>query len=170
MPEPTETVAPPLEIERKFLLVRAPDLSLLPDVRLLDLEQTYLLSGDEELEVRVRSRREDGRTSYFRTEKRRRSARTREESEQEISWRHYRRCLEQADPGRQTIVKTRHCFPFSGLTFELDQFHTPAGLWLLEAELGSEREQVELPDFLQIEREVTGERAYTNGELARRSA
>jgi len=69
----------------------------------------------------------------------------------------------------QTVSKTRVIFDWEGHTFELDLFMSPATMApMLEVELKSMDEEVVLPPFLKIEREVTGEKEYTNWQLAQR--
>jgi adenylate cyclase len=157
------------EIERKFLLDATPDLERAPvaGARTLHIEQTYLLGPDGESE-RVRLVREPSEPDrYFHTVKRRISALTREEDEREISRSQYRRLSARRDPERETIRKTRHVFPYRGRVFELDVFEAPPGLVLLEVELPSEDEPVDLPPLPGL-RDVTGDERYSNSELARR--
>ncbi len=62
------------------------------------------------------------------------------------------------------IEKTRTVIPIGDHTFEVDEFHgRNAGLIVVEVELESEDEQVELPDW--VGTEVTGDPAYTNARL-----
>lgn len=157
------------EIERKFLLDAVPDLREAPlaGARRLEIEQTYLL-GESGGSERVRAVREQGRDErFFHTRKRRISALAREEEEREIDEERYLELRGRADPGRGTIRKTRLLFPHAGHLFELDLFGRPRGLVLLEVELGSEDEPVELPPFPGLH-EVTGDDRYSNAELARR--
>lgn len=159
------------EIERKFVLDEAPDLTtpLLADGRRLEIDQTYLLAGRDGSE-RVRAVRETGRDErYFHTRKRRLSALSREEDEREIDRTRYLGLRERSDPERGTIRKTRVIFPHAAHVFELDLFESPPGLVLLEVELAAEDEPVELPPFPGL-REVTGDDRYLNSELARRVA
>lgn len=157
------------EIERKFVLTEPPELEQPPlvDATRLAIEQTYLVGLDDASE-RVRlTRDDDGAERYFHTVKRRLSDLTREETEREIDHSEYRDLWRRRDPRRGTIRKTRYRFPYHGRIFELDLFDDPAGLVLLEVELPSEDARVELPPFSGL-REVTGDDAYSNSELARR--
>lgn len=159
------------EIERKFLLDPAPDPREPPlaGARRLEIEQTYLL-GSHGGSERVRAVREQGRDErYFHTRKRWISALARQEEEHEIGRERYLELRARADPGRGTIRKTRLLFPHAGHLFELDLFERPPGLVLLEVELGSEDEPLELPPFPGLH-EVTGDDDYSNAELARRVA
>lgn len=66
---------------------------------------------------------------------------------------------------RGIIDKTRYEIPYRGHVFEVDVFHGEnAGLVMAEAEIGSEGENVELPQW--IGREVTGDERYYNSYLS----
>jgi CYTH domain-containing protein/predicted ATPase len=159
----------PREIERKFLLAGPPDLTLpqLADAVTVEIEQHYLLSSEPEREIRVRRRSQGLSATHFRTEKVPVSASERQETEQIISAVAYRHALAEADPARASIRKRRMCFAFGSGYFELDMFEgAHAGLCLLEVELTHPDEDVLLPPFLDIEREVTNERQFSNSQLA----
>jgi len=64
------------------------------------------------------------------------------------------------------IEKTRHIVSQNGHNFEIDEFHSEnAGLVVIELELQSEDQSIELPDW--IGQEVTGDPRYYNSSLAR---
>lgn len=64
------------------------------------------------------------------------------------------------------VEKRRYFIDYGGHTWEVDEFHGEnAGLYVAEIELESEAETFALPPF--IGREVTGNRAFYNGSLAR---
>jgi CYTH domain-containing protein len=158
----------PLEIERKYVLERLPDLDRPPLARSrrLRIEQTYLRSPEGTSE-RVRLVQEPGEPErYFHTSKRRVSALAREEVEHEIDRAQYERLLDLRDPDRGTIRKTRHVFWYDDRSFELDVFDDPPNLVLLEVELPAEDAEVNLPQFAGLH-EVTGNARYSNSEIAR---
>ncbi len=69
------------------------------------------------------------------------------------------------EPG--LIDKTRYLVKSGNHTFEVDEFYGDnEGLVMAEVELQSEDEPFEKPDF--IGQEVTGDRRYYNGHLARK--
>ena len=148
--------AVPLEIERKYL-IRLPDEGLLDALAFRRdwIEQTYL-TGEAGVTERVRLRRAPGAAPvYTHTVKRRLSAVTREEREEEIGREEYEALLKRADPTLQVIRKTRWRIPYAGHTLEIDRFPFWTDRALLEVELHSEEEAVTLPDGLQLIREVT---------------
>ncbi len=166
-----DPAAGPAEIERKFLLAGPPDFSSpeLKDAVSVEIEQTYLLSSEPGVELRVRKRTQDGQSSYFHTRKVGMPDGSRQETEALISPSEYIRLLSDADPARRRVRKRRHCFPHEGLYFELDAIERPGSppLHILEVELLHAGQPVVLPSCLTVEREVTDDPAYRNSQLAR---
>lgn len=158
-----------LEIERKWLIAHlAPDvLAGQPGAAASHIRQTYLTAGDG-LSRRVRARTANGVTTYTRTTKRRVSATTAEEDEAVISAAEYTALLREADPDCRPIEKTRWRIPYAGQTLEIDLYPFWQTQAVLEIELPTPDAPVNLPPWLTILREVTGEKAYTNHSLARK--
>lgn len=149
------------EIERKFLLRGMPKL---PDgaVR-TDIAQGYL--PGERLQERVRRVRRAGEPPrYYRTVKVG-SGLSRTELEEEADAATFRR-LWPLTRGRR-VRKLRFKVPDGPLTWEIDRFRGRS-LVLAEVELPSEDYDVNIPDWLRdhVERDVTGEDAYVNINLA----
>jgi CYTH domain-containing protein len=158
----------PLEIERKFL-IRYPDVELL-DILCFSksqITQTYLINTDRESSSRIRMRNYNGRLEYTKTEKKRVSDMTRIENEENISVEEYDRLLKSADPALNTIYKTRWCVSYNGLIFEIDAFPFWKDRAALEIELESEEQEIRLPEYIDVIKEVTSDRRYTNRALAR---
>lgn len=155
------------EIERKFLLKRMPQ--LLPEnMREILIVQDYLKVAGTSARVRVELINSVPRYTY--NEKQFVSAGHYKELEEEISLERYQELLASyVDPENRTIVKQRIAFHWCGQRFELDQFLVPIGVCLLEIELPSMDTPIKLPDFLEIEREVTTERNWTNKALAKKT-
>jgi CYTH domain-containing protein len=162
-------VPEPREIERKFLLRSGPGGRAVP-VRFeeFDIEQTYLI-GPEGWEARVRRRGQHGSYTYTHTLKRPVEPGQRVEIERQITGREYIALLSQADAVRRPIQKRRRVFLWANQYFEWDIFVDPSrGLELLEVETDAADAPVQTPPFLDIEREVTTDPAYSNHALARR--
>jgi CYTH domain-containing protein len=160
-----------LEIERKWLIAGAPSADWLRAYGAVAkrIEQVYLARVDATPGGwRIRRTESEGTVKRFETRKRSLGGFTREEIERTIDEAEYERLLREADPSRQPIRKTRWVFPFGGHELELDVFESPPGIVVLEIELGSEDEAVELPPDLAIVREVTADRTYLNWNLASR--
>ena len=166
-----------LEIERKFLVKFPTSWSALSEMfdGLIDVKrisQTYLEPEGKEPAARVRKTVEgltgDTDTIYhFNKKKPTGDAGVHEETEHEISKAEYNRSLKKSDPKKVAVEKTRFVFKFNDQTFELDVFKGPLkGLAILEIELENKDETVELPEFLQVIKEVTDDKKFTNFALA----
>ena len=159
----------PFEIERKFVILK-PDIEaicVLPEYTCSDIAQTYLVS-DLGVTHRVRRRSYPDRTVWFETVKRRVSALTAVEEEREITEEEYIALLTRADPDGITLNKRRMTFAYGGLTFEIDLYPQWDRCCIMEVELEREDASVELPPFISIVGEVTGNRDYSNASMARR--
>jgi CYTH domain-containing protein len=159
-------VPEPREIQRKFLL--RPGRAGQPPVRFeeLEIEQTYLV-GEDGWEARVRRRGQNGASVYTHTMKRPAVDGQRVRIEHQITGREYIAFLAQADPARRPLKKRRRVFLWANRYFEWDLFGEPrSGLELLEVEVDRPDEPVELPPFLDVEREVTGDQKYWNWSIA----
>ncbi len=158
----------PLEIERKFLLKRLPDFKNFPvPVEKIYIEQMYLVSPDHE-NVRIRRRSQNGSSVYYKTTKNKISPRVRHETESAISAGDYLDLSALKDPETNVLEKFRYCFPYNNQYFELDWIYSPETHYLLEIELTEENDKIELPPFLEIDREVTEEKKYSNHEISKR--
>ena len=158
----------PYEIERKFL-IKYPDLALLEsrsDCRKVEIIQTYLKAGENE-EVRVRQRGVGGSYIYFKTVKKKLTDTTRVELEERLSQAEYLRLLMEADTSLHQIRKTRYCLTYEGQYYEIDIYPFWKEQAIVEIELLTEEEEVKMPGFLKMIREVTDDTAYKNVSLAK---
>ena len=159
-----------LEIERKYL-IRYPDVALLKrqsGCEVWEIVQTYLVDGPEKQTRRVRRIDSDGRTRLFRTFKKHVSALSSVEDEAEITPDEYQSLLQEADRTRMPVRKTRCRVPHGGHTVEIDIYPFWQDRAIMEIELKSEDEAAEIPEYIRVIREVTGEKAYKNRQLAKR--
>ncbi|PIS17084.1 MAG: hypothetical protein COT61_00470 [Candidatus Portnoybacteria bacterium CG09_land_8_20_14_0_10_44_13] len=160
----------PTEIERKFL-VASIDFNRMPPYQKIHIEQIYLKSDNPAKELRIRKRGQDGSFLYFFTEKwETDDPRERGEKERIIGLRQFLEMQSQRDPDKTTIKKDRICFLWKDQYFELDIYKSPglSGLIILEIELTEKSEDVMLPPFITIEKEVTGDKRYYNNNLAKK--
>ncbi|MDO8522854.1 MAG: AAA family ATPase [bacterium] len=160
----------PIEIEKKFLVRKRPDFrsqELKKAVKVF-IEQIYLNAPSGE-ESRIRRRTQGASSIYFKTKKIPVVGSTvaRQEMEHVISPLDYIYFQQFRELKIKTVRKWRYCFIHNYQYFELDEIFEPQKLWLLEIELTEENDKVDLPPFLVIEREVTGEAKYTNHGIAR---
>lgn len=162
----------PIEIERKYLLKRRPNFRRrkLRGAQKVQIEQMYLVSTDGR-QLRIRRRSQNGSATYYLTEKTDISGVRRHEIEKFISANEFTRLAEFQDPSTDAISKERYYFVYNNQYFELDIFLKPQRLkskCLLEIELTEENDKIDLPPFLDIEREVTDEPEFKNYALSKK--
>ena len=158
-------VPTPVETERKFL-IKLPSEQQLRDNNSVksNIVQTYLKRLDPAVERRVRQRGINGEFSYYYTEKKKLSDCSRDEVERKISKDEYLALLVE---GISVVRKDRYCFFYKNQYFELDIYPDWENEAILEIELTSEEQEVTLPDWITVIREVTGDDRYKNVNLAK---
>ena len=159
----------PMEIERKYLISRPrlQTLEQLPNCECVDIVQTYLKSEDPDEERRIRQRGSNGSYVYFMTRKRKTDGIKRVEIEERLSQEEYISLLVEADPAYRTIHKKRYCLSENGLYYEIDIYPEWKDKAIMEIELHDEGQKIVFPEEIDVIREVTGDPAYTNHEIAR---
>ncbi len=132
------------------------------------IQQTYL-SSEPGSEVRIRRRTSGHHTVNIHTTRRRISSTEEVVTERQVTNALYESLLQQADPYRQTISKVRHSFIYKGQFFELDTYEAPhENLIILETKGIAAHDDLRLPPFLKIVKDITGEIDYYNYNLALR--
>ncbi len=158
----------PLEIERKYL-IEYPDIKLLESIdncEKVEIIQTYLHSPEENEEIRLRQRGNNGHYVYFKTIKKELSDTKRIEIEKRLNKDEYLRLLMTADTSKRQIRKNRYCLTYENQYFEIDVYPFWKDKAIMEIELSDEDSPIVFPDFINIIREVTSEREYKNSSLA----
>lgn len=160
-----------IEIERKYRLRELPTADVLAAHGAVPrhLEQVYLAGEPAGRRIR-RIEHADGRVEHRLTRKERLGDFAFREEEGVIEPAEFGRLLAEADPAHRPIRKTRWVAPHGDQVLEIDAFESPAGLVLLEVELHSDTEAVSLPAWVGEWRDVTGDPAYLNVNLARRDS
>jgi len=157
---------PSVEIERWFLLKEKPNFraKAFRDAVRMEIEQIYLLGGG-----RIRKITEGDYSSYYfaKKEKVPGSKIARHERERRISALDYFWLGKERDPARKVVKKDRWYFVWNNQYFALDVFREPKKLFKLEIELLDEDDTFELPLFLKIDREVTGDPSCSTSEIAK---
>ena len=158
----------PLEIERKFLICypNLKHLEELPNCTKIEIIQTYLKS-DDDTERRIRARGIDGDYIYYLTEKRKISGIKRIETERRLTKDEYFELLMKADHNLHTIHKTRYCLSENNQYFEIDIYPEWDNQAIMEIELNSEDQEIIIPNFLEIIKEVTDDESYKNYQMAK---
>jgi len=151
-----------LEIERKYLLTRLPDMPRANDV--LEIDQGYI-PGVKLMERLRRQKSRDGNVQYFRTVKIGSGVQRMEleDTTDATTFEHLWLLTE----GRR-LRKRRYVVPNGGDLWEIDEF-LDRPLVLAELEIPSADTRITIPDWLKpvLVREVTDEKEYTNRSLAR---
>lgn len=155
-----------LEIERKFLIRRNNALFQACDEK-IDIVQTYLVKREDGLQRRVRKIVVNGAESFTYTEKNFISATTREENERSIERDEYERLLIEADSEFEPVIKTRLIINYSGQHFEVDVYPFSDELATMELEIPDESTKINLPPFVDVIKEVTGDKNYSNSTLSK---
>jgi len=157
----------PYEIERKYL-ISYPDIKKLENMdncTKVEITQTYLKSEDGK-ERRVRARGIDGDYIYYLTEKQEISPIKRVEIERRLTQDEYLKYLMEADNKLHTIKKTRYCLTENNKYFEIDIFPEWKKQAIMEIELSDELEKIEIPNFINVIKEVTLDEKYKNYNMA----
>ncbi|MBO6144895.1 MAG: AAA family ATPase [Prevotella sp.] len=140
----------------------------LPECIESEITQTYLVA-DPDCEIRLRRRDWGGEVVNVHKTKKRISANEVLETERQVTNALYESLLQQADPYRSTIRKTRRSFIWKGQYFEIDTFHEPvAGLTILQTKGVARQESVKFPPFIKVKEDVTGNPQYYNYNIALR--
>ena len=155
----------PIEDERTYIVELT---GQLPESIESEITQTYLVA-DPDCEIRLRRRDWGGEVVNVHKTKKRISATEVLETERQVSNALYESLLQQADPYRATIRKTRRSFIWRGQFFQVDTFHEPVNnLVLLETKGVAQQESVNFPPFLRVIEDVTGNPQYYNYNIALR--
>lgn len=153
----------PYEEERKYIVELTGDL---PDCIISEITQTYLVA-EPGCEVRLRRRSWQGKHVNVHTMKKRVSDTEVLQTERQISNNLYNSLMQQADPYRQTIQKTRKSFIWKGQYFELDIFQKPvSNLMILETKGVASDESVKFPPFVRVIEDITGNKKFYNYNIA----
>ena len=118
-------------------------------------------------EVRIRQRGDSVNFIYTKTIKKKVSDLKRVEIEQRISKDEYLSLLLNANTKLNQIRKTRNCLVYNNQYLELDIYPFSNEKAILEVELNNEKQEVDLPNFIKVIKEVTNDDNYKNVNLAR---
>ena len=153
-----------LEIERKFL-VEMPDLKKLELLKLISITQTYLIDGENGSQRRVGRISCNDDVSMTYTEKIFVSPVIREESEKFINSDEYSSLLKEAKD-TAPVEKKRAVFLYQNQHFELDMYPFSQKYAILELELESPEQKIYFPTYVNVIKEVSGNKLYSNINLA----
>ena len=158
----------PLEIERKYLIKypNIKELENMPNCTKVDIIQTYLKKYND-VERRIRARGIDCNYSYYLTEKRKVTNLKRIEIEKKLTQDEYLKLLMETDNKLHAIHKTRYCLTVNNQYFEIDVYPEWNDRAILEIELSNENNEISIPKFIKIIKEVTDDESYKNYQMAK---
>lgn len=157
-----------VEIERKYI-IKMPDIETLKsqmDYSSSEILQIYLPSDKGETH-RIRQRVYDEKIICTETKKIRIDNMSATEIEREISPLEFAALASNIKYGTSPIEKIRHTFVYENRLFEIDVYPQWKTTAIMETELESRETKVKFPSFINIIREVTGEKAYSNAQMSR---
>ncbi|XP_046621846.1 TRPL translocation defect protein 14 isoform X2 [Neodiprion virginianus] len=159
----------------KFLVKGPLPEDAFPPYQDFDVVHNYLQSKTPKLQARLRKRGQKGHWSYIHTIRRPKMCGQVVEVKTQLTHRDYLNMLAQLDDSHFTIFKRRRCFLINNQYFQLDIYREPGhprcrGLMLLETYTALSGEELKriLPQFLTIEKEVTGNPDYSMFNLSLR--
>ncbi|XP_013140388.1 PREDICTED: uncharacterized protein LOC106104792 isoform X1 [Papilio polytes] len=162
--------------KRKFLVkTPLPPDTEFPPFQDFDVVHNYLQSDFRKAQVRLRKRGQKGHWSYIHTVRKFHPSNGQSvEVRTQLTHRDYLNQLPQRDDAHFTIFKKRRCFIYNNQYYQLDIYRQPThprcrGLVLLETYSAAYDQDAlleSLPKFLTIEKEVTGDPAYSMYNLS----
>ena len=158
----------PEQIWHKYLIAM-PDLAALEreyQIEGVDMMQTYLQQTNPQVTRRIRQQKNGGEYLYFYTEKRV-SDSGQWETEKPISEKQYIQYLMEGDTSLHAVHKTKYRFAYDGTPFEIDVYPFCAERAVMRAALPVGQNTLDVPPQIEILREVTGDPAFKNRQLAR---
>lgn len=156
-----------IEIERKYVIMK-PDIGKMREMEeytASEILQIYLES-EAGTTHRIRSRKREELTVYTETVKIRIDRLSSIEKEREITPEEFSSLSEGIRQGSLPIKKVRHTFRYNGQLFEIDFYPQWEYTAIMETELNSRTEEVVMPPFISIVREVSGEKPYSNSSMS----
>ena len=153
----------------KKLLVKIPDINKLKYNKKITIIQNYLYSDDDNIEKRIRQRRDGESSSFYYTEKNKvkENDNGRLKSERKIDEREYILLLSQVNPEYHQITKDRYCFIYNNQYMSLDIFNFDKEQALLEVSFEKRDTNIEIPNFIEIIKDVTFDNNYKNVEISK---
>lgn len=160
----------PMSKKRKFLVSSLPEDEKFPsNFREFDVVHHYLVTPNSKNQARIRKRGTNGSSTYFYTV--RRPDFEDIELKRQITFRDYEIFLRQADDSHQPIHKKRRAFLWNHQYYQLDIYIEPCpeackGLIFLETYTTKEGNSLQIPPFLDVTGEVTGDSKYSMFNLS----
>ncbi len=154
-------------VEKRKFLISMPDCRELTEkygAVSVEMMQTYLNSPNPQVERRIRQQRNGGGYLYFYTEKRIAQDGSRWVTEKPISEKEYVAYLMESDLSLHAVRKLKYRFGYKNARLEIDVYPFSGDKAVLFVYGGGEK--LQLPEEICLIKEVTGDKAYKNRQLA----
>lgn len=155
----------PLANEKKFL-IKVPDISKIDAIKEERIIQTYLNKNLKQ-ERRLRQVGTDNDYSHFYTERISISDKELVETEKRITQDEYLNLLVDSDISLRPIIKKRYYFIYNQQYFRIDIYPFSTEYAILEISLTNKNQTLEIPEFIEVVKDVTLDEKYKNINLAK---
>lgn len=159
---------PAPQAEKRKYLISMPDPAVLINTlnaAAMDMMQTYLAPSKPNVERRIRQQKNGQDYLYFYTEKRIGEDGKRWVTERPVSEKEYVAYLMEGDVSLHSVRKTKYRFTYADRRMEIDVYPFSSDKAILFV-YGSADEGAAIPPEISILRDVTGDPAYKNRQLA----
>ena len=160
----------PVEVFKKYLVeIDNDDMERVAqeaDHSIVHIFQQYLVSTSG-IERRIRKRERNGSVLYYYSEASIISTNERIKRDRILSERQYYDYQNEVDRSLSSIDKIRHSFIYDNHFCKLDIFNFDQSKGLLSIQVPENGEEVNLPSYLKVVKEVTDNNAYKNYYLAK---
>ena len=157
----------PFDVKKKYL-IEFPDISSLEkidNVQKVEVNQTYLKCDSDE-KIQIRQRGLNGDYIYYQTRVRIQNGQLLQ-VEKRLTKAEYDEKLNQADPTRKQLHRTRYCLTQNNQYIEIDIYPFWNDKAILNVELPDVDSKVQLPEFVKVIEEITNRKEYLNSELSK---
>lgn len=149
-----------------------PDIALFPNFRDFEVIHHFLGTASVKIQSRLRKRGRKGKWSYTHTTVERKEKQV-IEVKASLTYRDYSLLLANTDDNHLAVNKVRRCFLYKDKYFQLDIYKNPSlprcdGLMLLQTWTTTQLGNDQLPGFLDVGDEVTGDSAFSMFNLSLR--
>ena len=156
-----------IETERKLIIMKPSEKELFAQQDYTESRILQIYLENPALTHRVRRREySDGRVEYTENKKKRINALSAIEEEREISEDEFNSLALNIEKGASPLKKTRRTFYINGFVYELDYYDEWEKTCIMEVELPSESEELIIPSFITVLKDVTGDKKYSNHSMA----
>ncbi|KAL4223212.1 TRPL translocation defect protein 14 [Mactra antiquata] len=157
--------------KRKFLVSKMPSTEKFPPFQDFTVIHDYLVTPSRKMQARLRKRGQNGVWTYTHTIRRPEINQQSVELRMAINIKDYNILQMQRDFNHDTIHKQRRCFLWENQYFQMDVYMEPCpdkckGLILLETYTTKSVEELKVPDFMNIVKEVTDDPNYSMFNLS----